>query len=244
MAFLRGYFDESGKHEKHKAVSFAGLVCEDWHPFLNEWAYLQRRYKISNLHISKDKLKATAKQIKMYRHFIQVINRTVDKGFAVVVDVAGFSAIHKSVRSQLGDDAHYMAFSTVTLDLVRYAQPNLNPTVAMTCDDDENKACDIYLLYKRYQQRNINSRKTLKSIAFADSSYYPQLQAADLFCWVLRAEAMHRFFAEEFSLRELYSEFNIQSADKRIDYVTGFWSKEHLEEFATGAARGLAKIRR
>ena len=41
MAFLRGYFDESGKHEEQRAVSFAGLVCEDWHPFLNEWAYLQ-----------------------------------------------------------------------------------------------------------------------------------------------------------------------------------------------------------
>src|SRR5689334_23121574 len=140
MAFLRGFFDESGKHRNDMAVSFSGFVCADWQPFLAEWEYLRRRYKISGLHIAKDKFKATTTQIKMYQHFIQIINKTVEKGFTCTVDVSSFEALHRSVRIALGDDAHYLAFSTVVLDLVKYGEPNHNPTVAINCDDEENKA--------------------------------------------------------------------------------------------------------
>jgi hypothetical protein len=157
---------------------------------------------------------------------------------------AAFSGLHKSVKKALGDDAHYMAFSTVVLDLIRYAKVRPDPAIEMICDEDEEKACMTYGLYRRYKQRNMESRKALKSIAFADDVYYHPLQAADLFSWVSRAEALHRFFREAFRLRELYSEFNLHSADRRIDYTSGFWDKKSLEEFGHGTALALAKIRR
>ena len=191
MAFLRGYFDESGKQGQSKIVTFCGFVEADWVPFEIEWRYLLRRYKIPALHLSKDPLKATASQLAMYRHFTQVITRTVEHGFSTAIDVAGFDSLHKSVRNSLGDDSHYLAFSHVVLNVAKYASALPDPTVALVCDDDEHKACKTYEMYRQYRGRNHQSRKILESIAFADDDYYPQLQAADLFAWVSRAEALH-----------------------------------------------------
>lgn len=162
MAFLHGYFDESGKHASAKVVSFCGFVDLDWIPFHKEWTRLLRAYKLSGLHISKDKLKATTTQLKMYREFIRAIRYTVSRGLACAVDVPAFNTMHKAVRSELGDDPHYLAFSTVMMDIVKYATVVKNTQLAITCDDDQQKACDIYRFYRRAKQRNLDSSKILR----------------------------------------------------------------------------------
>jgi hypothetical protein len=85
MTFLTGYFDESGKRQTHKIVSFCGFVDSNWSNFLDEWGYLLRRNRISCLHLSKSSLKATATVIEKYRPFVQAIKKHVEMGFGVAV---------------------------------------------------------------------------------------------------------------------------------------------------------------
>jgi hypothetical protein len=75
MAFLHGYFDESGKYAKDSVVSFCGFVDSGWDEFVYEWQSLLRRRKLPALHLSQDKLKATASQLRMYEEFVHAITK-------------------------------------------------------------------------------------------------------------------------------------------------------------------------
>ena len=139
MAFFKGYFDESGKHQNDSIVSFCGFVESDWEPFENEWRYLLRRHKMAELHVSKASLKAGSAQLKIYSQFIQAIKKTVEKGFAICVDVAAFNAAGKAVRSEYRNDAHFLAFSAALRDVVKYVSVLPNPQVSLICDDEPSK---------------------------------------------------------------------------------------------------------
>jgi hypothetical protein len=180
----------------------------------------------------------------MYEQFARAITKNVEHGFAIAVDVQSFHALHKSIKSALGDDPHFLAVDTVLQQIVDYAAVFPNPSAAIICDDDAEKACETYRRYKRAQQRNARFRSVLKSIAFGDDSYYPQLQAADLFSWVTRAEAFYRFFGENYSLRTIFTEFNMSYAEKKIRYDSGFWGDEHLKELGDQVLAQLNKLKK
>jgi hypothetical protein len=109
MAFLHGYFDESGKYEQNRIVSFCGFATSPplWDLFEPEWEYLLRRYNISSLHLSKDSLKATPSALRMYSQFIQTIKKTIEKGFGISVHVPAFASMHKVAKRAFRDDPHY-----------------------------------------------------------------------------------------------------------------------------------------
>lgn len=236
MAFYQGYFDESGKHQTHRVVSFSGVVDCDWEQFARGWNAKLADFQIPYLHLSKHSLKATDKQLAMFKAFIGVIKRTIHKGFAYSVDVPAFDGLHKSVRRELGGDAHYLAFSTTLLGVVDYASKLPYPAVAVVCDDDPSKVCESYKWFNRFRQdaARPQNRDVLRSIAFADDKYYPQLQAADLLSWVTRAEASHRFFGEPFRLRALFEEFNRATDDCIFSMQSAFWSSAYMEEISKG----------
>jgi len=244
MAFFQAYFDESGKHQSQRVVSFCGLLnsLSSWGAFEDEWRYLLRHNKKPALHISKEDLKATAAQIKLYRPFIHVIKKYVKCGIGCTVDVKAFGMAHKSVTTGYRGDPHYLAFYTSVRDVVKYVRVLENPSVALICDDEPSKACDTYKMFDvmRQNAKQPENRQTLKSIAFADSKFYCQLQAADLFAWIGRAESLFRFFGEEYSLRELYREIQMPSTESRIDWRTSFWDSAHLRELSQNMTRGLS----
>jgi len=241
MAFLTGYFDESGKHDKTRIVSFCGLVNADWSGFEAEWAALLRRYQMPALHVGAKRV--SSDELDMYRRFIQVILRTVEHGFAIAVDGETFAST-TTLHGAFTNDPHYAAFSTVLLDLTKFASVLPEPSIALVCDDDPKKACDIYGLFSRYRQRNVESWKVLRSIAFADDRFYMQLQAADLFAWVTRFEAAHRFCGEPFTLRELHSEFNLQFPARVFQPTSGFWDADSLRRYERMSKKDIAGLRR
>jgi hypothetical protein len=245
MAFFHGYFDESGKHQEHKVVSFCGFLDADWTAFENEWEYLLRKNKIPALHVSAGSLKSTSTALNLYRQFIQAIRKHVEHGFGVAVDVAGFNATNK-VKQEYGGDAHYCAFSTAIRDVVKYVQSIPDSRVAIVCDDDPEKACTCYKMFDRMRQnvKQPENRKILKSIAFADDEAYPQLQAADLFSWVSRAESLYRFHGQDYSLRELYSEFVFDFPGFKTEFTTPFWDAAHLKEVEANVVAVLSRKKR
>lgn len=230
MGFFQGYFDESGKHQTNRVVSFCGLVDCDWDGFASAWTYQLRKNRIPALHISKDSLKATTKQLKMYRQFVRAIADNVESAFGMAVDVTAFNAMHKVFRRQFRDDAHYLVFHNVLRDVIKYVSLHPEPSVAIICDDEPSKACDCYKHFDVMRQnvKQPENRRVLKSVAFADAKFYLQLQAADLFSWVSRAECLYRFFGEDYSLRELHHEFNLMTPERKITYATAFWDAEHV----------------
>ena len=243
MGFFTAYFDESGKYQTNRVVSFCGLLGSDldWTNLRGEWEYLLRKNKLPYLHISKGDLKATAQQIRLYRPLVQAITKNVERGFAAMVDVAAFKETHKVIRKAFRDDPHYLVFNVALHYVIDYVERQSSPTVAVVCDDEASKACECYKSFDvmRQNAKQPENRRILKSIAFADAKFYPQLQAADLFSWASRAESLHRFFGEEFSLREIFSEFNMVSADRRIGYDSGFWDAKNLKDLSTGTTRAL-----
>jgi hypothetical protein len=246
MAFLSGYFDESGKHAQQKVVSFCGFLSSApaWEKFRSEWEWLLRKYRKPYLHLSKEKLASTLTEMQMYRDFIRVITDNIEHGFALAVDVAGFKGMPRPVQIRMGDDPHYLAFSHVLVNIVKYASVMHDPTVDIICDDDPEKACVTYQMYRRIQQKDSTNRKVFKSIAFADDEYYPQLQAADLFSWASRAEALSRFFGEKYSLRAIYEDFSALYNGKKTLYTSAFWTKEDLEQYAKRVFPRLPKVQK
>lgn len=241
-AFNFGYFDESGKANQ-RIVSFCGFVCaeERWPAFCHEWNYWLRHYKKPHLHLSSESLRASPKDIQMYRQFIGVIRNHIEAGFGVAVDAVAFeSALHRAVRADIGDDPHFLAFARAIDSVLKYSVGAAG--VSIVCDEDEEKACDCYKLWRRFRKRKEEHRKILKSITFADDASYPQLQAADLFSWVVRAESLRQFKGDSFSLSELYGEFFLSTLEKRIKYPeVGIWDEETLRQFS---ARTLPRLKK
>jgi hypothetical protein len=55
LAYLYGYFDESGKHSEHRVVSFGGFVdgFVKWRAFTEKWVQLLRDHQLSDFHAAK-----------------------------------------------------------------------------------------------------------------------------------------------------------------------------------------------
>lgn len=247
MGFFQGYFDESGKHDKANVtvVSFCGFVDSDWSALEAQWNYLLRRYRLAELHIGKRDLDANAETIRIYRSFVHAIKQHVEHGFAVAVDVKGFKSARKMFREHYRDDPHYLAFYTVIRDVVKHVGCEPDPSVAVICDDEPSKACECYKMFDVMRQNNKQpeNRRVLKSIAFADSSFYVQLQAADLFSWITRAEAMKKFFGIEYSLRELFTELQMSAREFKLDITSAFWDEVHMQNFTAPKLASKSKKR-
>lgn len=181
----------------------------------------------------------------MYRPFVQAIKKHVEIGFGIAVDVAGFNSIAPKFQKSLGGDPHFLAFRSVVRDIVKYSQSAPDPSVSIICDDDPEKACGCYKMFDRLRQdsKHPENRQVLKSIAFADDEFYPQLQAADLFSWVARAESLYRWHNQDFRLRELYQEFVIASTDFKLTFTSAFWSAEHLQNLNKMTLEDLQKLK-
>lgn len=237
MAFFQAFFDESGKFQSQKVISFAGFIASQsgWGAFDDEWRYWLRNRKLSWLHVSKDNLKATATFIKQCRPFVDVIKKHLDCGFAMAVDVKAFEKAHKLVRKHFRQDPHYLVFNVVLRDVIKHVSEFPEPGVSIICDDEPSKACECYKMYDVMRQNTGQpDNRVMKSISFGDAKFYYALQAADLFAWVARAESLYRFFGEEFSLRELYQEFLTPGPGTKIKYMSGFWNEDCLLQIGSG----------
>jgi hypothetical protein len=84
-------------------------------------------------------------------------------------------------------------------------------------------------MYSKFLQVWPDSRGLYRSIAFADDRYYPQLQAADLLAWVMRAHCLNLFHGHDFSMRKLYDDFCQREPTDVLDQIYAIcWDKTHM----------------
>jgi hypothetical protein len=218
MAILYGYFDESGKQSDHPVVSFTGVCAvESKIPAFNDaWNVLLRQYGIRSLHMMKaarlkekvgDRMRrgqTVKERIEALKPFADCINKYLEYGFIQAWDVKGFQAMSESARKKLGsvDDPYYLAFARGIAELIDYVHDD--DKIALVCDDDKTTAWDCYRHYRGMQAADVEIRRKIVSLGFADDEYFPALQAADMLAYLSRLEAKRRFYGDRYDFPALF----------------------------------------
>lgn len=218
MAILYGYFDESGKHQDHPVVTFSGVCAiESKIPAFNDaWGVLLRHYGIKALHMAKagrlkekvgDKMlrgQSAAERTEALKPFADCINDHLEFAFIQAWDVKGFKAISQAAREKLGsvDDPHYLAFVRGVVQIIDYVHED--DRVALICDDDRSTAWDCYRHYRGIKDADVEIRKKIVSLGFANDEYFPALQAADMLAYLSRLEAKRRFYRDHYTFPRLF----------------------------------------
>jgi hypothetical protein len=244
MAHLYAYCDESGKQEEHPVVVFNGVVdaFEPWRKFGDDWARLLREYELTAFHANEavrhsqpygTMRPGTAEQrSKDVLPFLKAIIQGIEFGIIAAVDVKAYAAAHPLLRKKFGDDPHYFAFYLAVSEILRHWGIPRNLAIGLCLDDDEKKAIPCYQFYRKMRMSNADARRRITSICFSDDKVSPQIQAADLLCYITRVETERRFFGKEYPYRNLFEELNAPpSAEHRIRFTGGFYTHEELSEY-------------
>jgi Protein of unknown function (DUF3800) len=241
VAALFAYFDESGKFHDHSVVSVCGFVdtAEHWTHFSLDWKYWLRRSGLACLHAKKAlrHSQPLSKKLPAFEPiprsnaiapFIRTIKQNLVFGVGVAVHVAAFQAAPSRMTEAFSGDPQYLAFTKaiyITLDHF----PDEKTSVALICDDDQEKALSVYRLLMRMKSADPKIKKRIPSICFGDDCEYPSLQAADLFSYLLRLEAERTFHGKQNPYAALDAEMRIREEGQRITVKGGLWG---TEEFA------------
>jgi hypothetical protein len=209
MALFKGFFDESGKFQDKRVVSFCGLVSsvpkirefeEDWKgllkyfglPYLTMKRALRRKIPFS----PNVEAKSAEERNKVLQSFTQCIRKHFELGVAITVDVDAYSKWSPEARKRVGgsDNPHYFAFLCGLTGAAKHLSSE--DRFSLICDDDRQTAMSCYGLYSRVKTIHPELRKKMISITFADDNEVVPLQAADLFASLCRREAARQFHQE------------------------------------------------
>jgi hypothetical protein len=239
MAVLYGYFDESGKAHQHKVVVFSGFVTTyDWWESLgDEWKRLLRQYNLPALHFKSEK-----KRTSMLKKFIDVIRTQVEYGVTVAVKVDAFDALPVALKKEIGGDAHYLAFKSVVFAIVNRMAMEPGSTINFTCDEDEATTLKCYKWYKQIKSQEATMRSKLVSFCVADDEHFPQLQAADVFAALTRAEAERQLLGVTSEMQTLFEHLNRQDEHGRLTFHGLFVDERNLQGLVEAFAEELVKL--
>lgn len=135
--------------------------------------------------------------------FADCVNNHLIFGIGQALDVAGFNGLPKGTRAGLGSptDPGYVAFARAILELITFFQQD--DKICLVCDHDNETASHFFSHYKGLRRAHPIVQKMTISIAFADDKYFPALQAADMFAYLMRLEAKKQFFRDFYDYRQL-----------------------------------------
>ena len=106
---------------------------------------------------------------------------------------------------------------------------------AVICDDEDRYSIECYKLFSKLRRNDQSVRKRIISFGFGDDEYFVQLQAADLFAYVSRAEAARVYKSIHSEGRcDLYAELTRSDPATRLKVTGYFWNKIGMEAHANG----------
>jgi hypothetical protein len=218
MAIFHAYFDESGKKSDHPVVTFSAICLPQskLQAFDDAWKALLRTYQIPALHMAlASRLsrkygplmpanQTETERIEGLKEFADCINAHAELGLMQAMEVKGFNALSKNARAKLGSptDPYYIAFMRGVLEIIDYIGED--DRVSLICDDDAETALDCYRHYRALRRASERIRKKTISLSFADDTYFPSLQAADMVAFLSRLEAKRHFYRDHYSFPALF----------------------------------------
>lgn len=242
MPHLYAYCDESGKHHEHRIVVFNALVSsfQKWERFSRLWALLLARYGLNEFHATAaleysrpyGSMKPGTADMRAQDvlPFVRLIVESIDLGVVAAIDVAAYKLpkLH-AMRLNISDDPHYFAFYVAISEIMRYRRVLPDHSVGLILDDDEEKAVPVYKFLSRMRKANEEAHRRITSICFMDDRSSPQVQAADLFTYLLRIDAQRRFLGKEHRYPTLCEAFEKPMTGKEcLEIVGGFYSEPQL----------------
>lgn len=242
-----GAFDESGKFRDHKIVAFCGLLGlpAEWNNLQLDWDALLRRHSIPSLHMSGGMLNFRRKlspgrpalgkeaRIEVINEFIRAIKKHIEVGITIAIDVEAFMSLPDHLKSGLGGDPHYLAFSVAMVEVLEYMKANKDAKACITCDDEEKYFIECYKLLARFRRENVTIRDKFAAMSAVDDREFPEVQAADLLAYVSRCEAGRVFLGIPYDFQELHAEFDREDPDAKLRFSpgSGFWGKDRLRSY-------------
>lgn len=237
MGILQGYFDESGKRDQ-PVVAFCGFLtaASKMQAFDDAWNNVLRVYQMpyftaknafrENVPMGKFSKHSVAKRIEVLKPFADCIRKHFECGVTAAVDVAGFSALSRAARKQLGniDNPHFLAFLQCVMGSLKHMHSD--DRISFICDDDEGTAWDCYQFYRQARRIYPLSKKHFVSIAFADDKQFPALQAADMLSSLVRMQARLEFFGTTYDYAPLFD--YLTTPQPLFMWGRNFWDKAKL----------------
>ena len=242
MAIFQTFFDESGKFEDKRVISFCGVGAPltKVHEFEEEWKGLLRQHGLRSLTMKralrhKIKFSSTieAKSAKernaILVPFAQCIRKHFEVAAIVAVDVNAYKQWPTHVKKLYGgsDDPHYFAFLNGVIAAEKYIRDE--DRLSLICDDDTKTAMNCYKLYQRIRLIRPDMKKKLVAITFADDYEFVPLQAADLLSSLCRLEAGRRFHRDYYEYAPLFNNLTDFAPNSTIQWSVKFYDKSELE---------------
>jgi hypothetical protein len=245
MEYLQSYFDESGNLQKDAIISFCGLVANN-----NEWGTCCSKWRHALAEIGVKEIKASRVfqyktplspkvpalgiecRVKALSGLIEAIRTSVPLAVASVLHCADFRALSEKEQRLLNNgDPTFFNFLQALAGVHKGVKEVLNRgecVVSIVCDDHHQYASQYLSAWQRSRQIDAEYRKTFASIGFADDRFFDQLQMADFFAGIIRAEARHRFFSEPFDLRDAY--LTLYTERRFTELIEGFLDGPSLKQ--------------
>jgi hypothetical protein len=223
MAFVyyQIFCDESGKYHNPNdpLIAFAGLCAnpDRLRPFDSEWRSLLLSYEIKSLHMKHisrleeqhgyrfHAYQTIDQRTDLLLPFVDCINKHLEMGFLQAWDVRAYNTITLEAKKLLGgsSDPFYWAFVRGLTEIVdRIGEDD---KISIICDDDEETAWNSYLHYREAGKARWEIPKKSVALTFANDTYFPALQAADLVAFLTKHEANEQFFKQPNIWSRLYS---------------------------------------
>lgn len=243
MAHLYGYFDESGKHADSRVVSFGGFIdgFDKWRAFTGRWVQLLREHQISEFRAAKalrhsqpfgNFPKCTAEErAAQIEPFIREIAGGLSLAVSIAVDVRAYRRV-KELHREFSTDPHYFAFFCMLSLILQYFGIPKAHTIGLIFDDEQRTAVRCYRLLSKLKARIPEVRQLITSICFSDDKDTPQVQAADLFAYLSRAEAARIFTDKPHPYQSLFTSFGqVMANGQHLCMHAQFFSEDALRAF-------------
>jgi hypothetical protein len=175
-------------------------------------------------------------RIQAITPFIRSIKKYLEIGVIQAVDVEEFKRTPQHFQKAWLHDPQYLAFAKAILVMFDHYS-NENDSIALICDDDQEKAMPVYQLFHDIKNKDPRAKRRLPSICFGDDREYPSLQAADLISYLVRLEAERKFHGKVNPYSELEAELQIHSEENRLKLTGGFWGKAEFEDLGGRLAK-------
>jgi len=201
---LRMALDGSGKYgdPRSKFVVYGGYISKPirWDQFDNQWNKRLRKDDLKFFHMSeamslngefkkwRDKKDAQTKRDQLIVDLCGLISQWTSAAIISPVSITEFSGLSIQTKGKL-EDPEYLAFEACMLNAMDYIAGS-SDTLALLCDDEQKYAMKCYELLNKLKLRHTKLQNKITSICFADDKIFPALQAADIWVYVQRQEAI------------------------------------------------------
>jgi hypothetical protein len=250
MGILHSFFGESGKFQDHQVVAFCGFGASDTQlkEFDKQWENQLRRCGMDALHwvtarrcgkalgdnIGSQSLRERINDLKP---FANCVNDYLGLDAACVFEVTGYTSFAQDSKNLLGgsDNPFYIQFLRTVMLLAEFARPEEN--ITMVCDEDEETAWNCYRLYKRVKQIHPKVGRRLAAISFADDTYFPALQAADMLSFLCREQAKLQWFGESYEYQDFFRYLTDPRGTSSLQWRVAFKNKKDLQKLEKSLVR-------